>query len=515
MKNRVSEEEKKETEKYLKTTAKQSSVVFFGRFLGYILGFFVNFILARLFGARIFGQYSIVKTVVDVIVVFSVLGLDNGIIKYVPIYRSDNKKEKVIEVLRISFVFCMVFSFISLVGVIIFRHIIANNIFQDNNLVLAFQYGAWLIIPFALRRIFNSVFLTLKNIKYYVYSVEVIRRLLIIVILLILYYFDLLNIKYIIIVILLIEIINIFYLVKKINVFNINIKNILNIKLTYDNNEYKNLRNKLLKFSTTVIFIQVIFYLLNKVDRIMLGIYKTSNVVGVYSTAASITILLTFFLNATSMSFSPIISELYHKQNINLLEKLYSAITKWVIILSMPILISIFFYAEDIMLFFGEEYLLGTSTLIILAIAQFINAATGANGYLMNMCGLEKVSLKNDVLMLIFNIILNILLIPKYGILGAAIATSLSVIVFNLFKLFKVNQILNINPYNFNYTSILISLVIVIIMNNYFEKYFNINIILVFFITLISMLIFILIAFTLRDEMDDFIFEKIKSKFKL
>lgn len=510
MKNKVSEEEKKETEKYLTTTAKQSSIVFVGRFLGYILGFLMNFILARLFGPKIVGQYSLVKTTVDLVVIFTVFGLNNGIVKYASRYINNNEENKLFEVLKISFIYAGLFSVLGSVIIFVFRGFIANKIFNDNELVIALSYGAWLVIPFTLRRIFSGIYRSYKDLKDYIIPVEVYRRFAIVIFLLILYILEFKHISYVIGSFLLIEISNLSYLAKNIKNIGLNFKKIFAFELK---NKEKSIKNQVLSYSSMVILIHFMHLILNKIDRVMLGIFSTSEVVGVYNTAASVTILLTFFLSSSNMIFSPIISELYSKNKLNMLQSLYSTITKWLIILTVPIMINIYFFSEIIMGFFGEEYLIGASTLFILGLGQLINTAVGANGYIMNMCGFEKLLLINDIFMAIINIILNVVMIPKYGMLGAAIATAISIASFNLFKLLQVKYYLDIIPFNRRYFHIFIN-VIIISLFTFFIKGIYSSIIIVFINTAFSMIVSFIISYLFKDELDKFVFNKFKNKFR-
>lgn len=509
MNNNIEKNKKKETEEYLTTTAKQSSIVFIGSFVGYILGFLINFILARLFGPRIVGQYTLVKTTIGMVGIFTVFGLNDAIVKYASRYIKNNEKNKLFEVLKLSFIYASFFSILGSLIVFIFREIIANKIFNDDELVLALSYGAWLIVPFTLKNIFNGIYRSYKNMKDYILYVEIYRRLAILVILLILFILQFKYIVYIIVSFLLIEVCTICYLSKRIIKLDLSLKKILSFQ-TESNEE--SIKKQIFSYSSTVILMHFMHVILNKTDRIMLGIYNTSEAVGIYNTAATVTMLLTFLLSGSNMIFAPIISELYSDNKINILQKLYSTITKWVIILTLPIMINIFLFSDTIMRFFGEEYVVGSLVLIILSLGRLMNTIVGANGYIMNMCGFEKILLINDIFMAIINIILNTIMIPKYGIVGAAIATTFSITIFNFLKLFQVKYYLDIIPFNKKYFHIFINLVVIIILT-YFIRNIDNNIIIVFINTAFSMLLSFLISYLFKDELDEFVFNKFKNKF--
>ncbi len=81
---------------------------------------------------------------------------------------------------------------------------------------------------------------------------------------------------------------------------------------------------------------------------------------------------------------------------------------------------------------------------VVLAVGQLANAAAGPCGSVLNMTGLVRLSLADNVAALVLNVALNLLLIPRLGVLGAAIAWSLSLVLVNATKWLQVRRILGI-----------------------------------------------------------------------
>jgi O-antigen/teichoic acid export membrane protein len=93
---------------------------------------------------------------------------------------------------------------------------------------------------------------------------------------------------------------------------------------------------------------------------------------------------------------------------------------------------------------FGPDFRVGSSALVILAAGQFVNAAVGSVGYLLVMTEYHKIVLNITVLSAFLNIALNGILIPRLGILGAALATATSIITFNILSMLAVRKKLQI-----------------------------------------------------------------------
>ena len=93
---------------------------------------------------------------------------------------------------------------------------------------------------------------------------------------------------------------------------------------------------------------------------------------------------------------------------------------------------------------FGNSFKSGAFILVILALGQFINVITGSVGYLLMMSGNERLLRNNIIFIAVLNLTLNLLLIPKYGILGAAISTSVSLALQNIISMVIVKYRLGI-----------------------------------------------------------------------
>jgi O-antigen/teichoic acid export membrane protein len=89
---------------------------------------------------------------------------------------------------------------------------------------------------------------------------------------------------------------------------------------------------------------------------------------------------------------------------------------------------------------FGEEFEKGVFAFIILSIGRVVVSFSGAAGNLLQMCGRQVIFMNVAIIGSIINIVLNFTLIPIYGINGSAIATMLSLIVFNFLLVYFVKR---------------------------------------------------------------------------
>ena len=92
----------------------------------------------------------------------------------------------------------------------------------------------------------------------------------------------------------------------------------------------------------------------------------------------------------------------------------------------------VFLFSKMILGFFGPGYIEARWALIILLIGQAVNALCGSVGVYMNMTGKQVVFQRILVTAFTINVVLNLVLIPKYDLLGAAIATTISTVFWNI-----------------------------------------------------------------------------------
>ena len=130
------------------------------------------------------------------------------------------------------------------------------------------------------------------------------------------------------------------------------------------------------------------------------------------------------------------------------LEALYQTVSKWSVSLNLPLFLALVLFPEALLSLFGPEFREGVTALTILAFANIINAATGASGAVLDMTGHSVVKLINASVAVVLAVGLNLLLIPTYGLVGAAISVLASSAAVNLLRITEVYVLLDTTPYN-------------------------------------------------------------------
>ena len=185
----------------------------------------------------------------------------------------------------------------------------------------------------------------------------------------------------------------------------------------------------------------------NQTDILMLGYFRTSEEVGIYRVAVQGSALVAFGLQAVNSVIAPQLSRLYAQNDLDQLQQIVTKSARAILLLALPVALAFIFVGGTLAGWvFGPEFSQSHSAIGILSAGQLVSAAMGSVGFLLNMTGHEKDVARTLLLTAGLNIILNLFLIPLYGMEGAAIATAISLALWNiaLYKIVKIR--IGINP---------------------------------------------------------------------
>ena len=190
--------------------------------------------------------------------------------------------------------------------------------------------------------------------------------------------------------------------------------------------------------------------MLQNIDKIMISTFLDLNRVGIYKVAQNYVNLISVFITPF-IAFWPVISKLYNENNIGQIETEMKRIVRIVTYLVVPMFFIFLFLGNDLLAIFGEAYVTNEAklALIILAFSFLIDAISGPIGSILTMTKYAKLALYNNLISLLINITLNFILISRFGIVGVAIATGVSIIANNLISIIQVKLLLGIFSYDY------------------------------------------------------------------
>jgi O-antigen/teichoic acid export membrane protein len=184
----------------------------------------------------------------------------------------------------------------------------------------------------------------------------------------------------------------------------------------------------------------------SRTDVLMLGAMTGAEAVGIYNIASRGADLINFILMPVHQAIGPTVSILYAKRDIIGLQRLVTKSTRIVLLLSLPLAAGLILMGRWFLLLYGIEFTKGHMALSILSIGQISTIALGPVALLLIMTRFERDAAIAVGMGAVLNIILNGLLIPVWGLEGAALATAVSKILWTLLMTMRVYQKLGIHP---------------------------------------------------------------------
>lgn len=186
--------------------------------------------------------------------------------------------------------------------------------------------------------------------------------------------------------------------------------------------------------------------LLQRLDVIILAAFFPIEDVAVYGTVSRCMIAGAFIGTALRQTLQPQLRRGIVRNDIAGVKNMYGASTTWLVLVTWPVYLAMMIFAPLVMRVFGEEYVRGSSALVLLCSAMLVASACGLVDVVLLMLGRSWLSTVNVVLALVVNVVLNLLLIPSFGITGAAIAWVVAILMTNLLPLAQTIRAAGLHP---------------------------------------------------------------------
>jgi len=167
-------------------------------------------------------------------------------------------------------------------------------------------------------------------------------------------------------------------------------------------------------------------------DIVLLGALMGAEAVGIYRPVSSIVALIGFGLTSVNMALAPVVASLHAKGELVRLQRLITAATRATTVFALPTTAGLILGGRWILRIFGRTFTRGATALVILSLGQLVNAGMGSVGLILTMTGHERDTAKGLAVAVGLNIVLNLALIPSFGIEGAAAATTMSLVTWNV-----------------------------------------------------------------------------------
>ncbi len=485
-------------QKTLNLIAKSTFLFFIGMILVKLFNLAYRIIISRFLGVEGYGFFSLVFAIFNTAAIIAVMGINYCLSMYIPYYAVKKEQAKVRGIIFSS------------IGITLITSVLAGCVLFFGADFIAMKMHSLALVPLlkvaAFGVPFYTLFLNLQKVmegfKVVKYSITVEAVYSVLRVLTVVFFLAIGSaimgavVSYVVS--------TIFAAVIAFGIINKKLIKLTKIK-EYDSSMLK----KVLFYFWPLLLTNIMVPLMSWTDTLFLGYFKNPHEVGLYNAAVQMGGLLVIVLTGFNSILLPLMAEAYAKRDMHEMRRIYYAATRWILLITLPILLIFVFFAQTILaLTFGGDFGGASRVFIILSCGFFATTFLGVSNGILYSIEKTKVVLANTVLVFILSIVLNIVLIPRYGMIGAALGTAFASIFINSLRALQVKKILHIHPININLAKPVLAGVIAIIGALGISEYYfssvspiiNFIIAIIIFLVLYLLLLVVLKSFQEEDK---------------
>lgn len=428
--------------------SRQSGIFFTGTILSAALGYVFKIYLARTLGAEALGIYALGMTLVAFIGLFNSLGLPQSAMRFVAAYHVAGKFEQLHALIwrgtSLLLVANVVVGTILLVG----GRWVAIRFYHSPALIPYLPFFAVLMLSGAVSSFYRQVLAGYRDLKLRTLIVNFVGTPLTMLIAVVLIWLGLGLRGY-----LLGQIASAILVCVLLGVA---VRHLTPVAARFFAQPGKYPERQIWSFSIVMLGVSFLDFIIAQVDKVAIGFFRSPRELGIYSVAAALVAYIPLILISVNQIFAPTIAHLHTRGDHELLSRLFQSLTKWVTSLTLPLTLVVIILSRPLMSLFGPEFAVGWPILIIGALGQLVNCGVGSVGYMLLMSGNERRLMRAQAGMATIMLILSAVLVPTKGILGAAIAASITTAGINVWNLVGVRRALRLSPYNRSFRKLLL-----------------------------------------------------------
>ena len=416
---------------------KHFSEIFSGSIFSFItkvltvgIGLIINLVIAKYYGADVLGAVALVLSLLSIATMISLFGTDVSILRFIPPLLKKGEQGKVFHIVRKSMTMIGVLSLGASLLIFLFAPVLAQDIFGKTELMPLIALAAFFVSFRVLGNFSLSAIRALKNIRLYL-TLQFLPAIINLTLLggLTYFFYARYNPVYSLLASqTFVALLSVWYLHRFVK------------KHPRHSPGGKGSYREIFSVSYPMFLTASIQMVVLQTDTLILSSMSSMENVGVYSVVTKLALLSSFVITSINTIVAPKFSELYYTEDIDALRKIAKKSSKLIFFSTLPISMMLVVFGTELLSMFGDVFTAGTLALIMLTIGQLVNAMAGSVGYLLNMTGHQKTLNKIVMLGGVCNVVLNLLLIPSYGINGAAFASMFSMVLWNLIASYYVNR---------------------------------------------------------------------------
>ncbi|MBX7149255.1 polysaccharide biosynthesis C-terminal domain-containing protein [bacterium] len=464
------------------------------------LGVFVFHILAsRFFGKLAYGAYIFAFSIIELLAKVGLLGFDKSLLKSVAAERIKNNKMGELQALITSFKCVLGSSFIIIGILLLFAEPIAR-FNQDASMATSLKLLSPLVLCWAGMMAIASATMATRTMRYSLVIRGIINPLAMLLGLGVLVgvsqFYDVQEYGIIYAHVLA----GFCVLVLSVYIFGkcFNLKEVGHHFFKMKTNWH------LVRYSVPIGFAELLNQALARLDVILLGFYiRDPLIIANYGAI----ILLSNSISSVRYAFdpvlSPIVSESIETGNLARLEENLKRMVRWVSFLALPFYMVMSTMGDQILMLWGQSYVQAYGALVFLAFGHLFNAVFGLHQWPVVISGRSRLDLINNIVVFIVNLILNVLFIPKWGMMGSAVATTISRLLLRILQMVQVKIYLHMHAFSLSLIKLFVSGILSLVLVHGLRTFVEPSFVMYLLLSVAGLVLYVILIFILGLDKDD------------
>jgi len=429
-----------DTDRTILATAKGTSFLAGGSFFEFAARFFIALLLARNLGAEDYGLYVLSISAASIFAGISLLGLDDAMVRYVAILSGRRDHGGVWGTVQIGLGVSVLAGLLMGAGLFIAAQPIAQDLFHEPRLTPLLRLFAFVVPFLTVSNVLAGTVRGFRRMDYSAFAENVVMSLVRLVLVVTL---SLMNGLSLYAAGVIFGISDVAASVTLIILLN----KVFPLGEAFHQVPRRDLR-PVFAFALPLWLSGLLRQFRRNIQTFILGTMAAASSIGVFAVASNVTLVGHVWLLSIFIAVKPILAQLHDQHDKDGLARLYATSTRWTFALNVPFFLFLVLYPHAILSIFGESFVAGTTALVLLAFAELMNAGTGICGPMLDMTGHTRVKLANTALWTVLLIGGDVLLIPRFGVVGAATTSLIAIGTVNLLTVAEVWVLEGLLPYD-------------------------------------------------------------------
>lgn len=424
-------------ERNIFNVAKGGGITFAAKLFLMASRFVIAVLLARLLGAHEYGLYTLALSAATLCTGFALLGMDAALVRYVAIAVGRRDETALWGTLQLGVGISLLVSTAISIGLFALAYPVAELVFREPALAPLLQIASAIVPLLTLVEVLSSASRGFKRMEYSALAQFIAQPIVRLVLTLTLALLGLSATAAVVIYGLAAgaaALILLFFLNRQ-------------FSLRRPLREARRDTRSILGFSLPFWLSSMITTFQGNVQTLLVGALSSVAGAGIFAMADQLNSLGNLFSSSINISARPVIAELHDRGDREQLGHIYRTAAKWALTVNLPVFLTLVAFPAPILSIFGEDFTQGATAMALLACANLVNVGTGMGGIILDMAGYTRLKLVNSVARLVLHLSLDLLLIPRWGILGAAVTVLVAESAINLARMIEVYYLFRLLPY--------------------------------------------------------------------